>query len=314
MILFQTENDEPITQEEADKTNKQIKILTLIVAAVAVALALSFLSTNVIAPTMNYNNGVREMEMGNYEEAIECFINAGDYKDAADQIAVCRQNYANLLAGKPDAVSYMTSAMPWTTMEDGVYGFKNDKYEDGAKYIPDYGNVIIPDVLDGQLVTAIKEKTFLNADTMVSVVIPDAVKELPDSCFYNCSALRDVTFGKNVSVIAQRCFINCTAITAMTLPQTVTAIGLRAFNNWYGLLTMKIPGAVTQIMPYTFSDCYQMKEISLPASIEKIHENAFTGCMALETVYFAGTEEEWNEIEILEGNEYLTAATVVFEK
>lgn len=310
-----SENEKPITQAEADKTNKQIKILTLVVVAVAAALILSYLSANVLAPANHYRSGVDAMQRGDFKEAIDSFSSAGAYKDAEDLLASCRIKYADFIAGKPGAISYVTSSMKWLSVSDsGEYGFKNDTYEDLSKVIPDYGIVIIPDVLDGILVTSIKEKTFMNADTMVSVTIPDKVKEIPDSCFYNCSSLREVVFGKETAVLSQRCFINCTGLTDMTLPETVSAIGLRAFNNCYGLTRMSITGPVAQLMPYTFSDCYNMKEIHLPATLHKISENAFLHCEALEKVYFAGSESEWNAMEILEGNESLTGAEIIFAK
>lgn len=311
------ENEKAGTQtpEEAEKTNRQIKILSLIVAAVAAALALYYLSVNVLAPTNNYNNGIRAMQEGRFEEAIADFTAAGTYKDAADQLASCRQKLADFLAGKENAVSYVTSAMAWTSIsETGEYGFNQDTYEKGQKFIPDYGNVVIPDVLDGILVRSIKEKTFLNADMMTSVVIPDAVSAIPDSCFWNCTSLYDIRFGKNVSSIAQRAFLNCTALTEISLPETVTAIGLRAFNNCTSLKKAEIRGSVTNLMPYTFSECWSLREISLPASIETIHENAFTGCGELEIVYFAGSQSDWEKIVIMEGNEALLNAAVRFAK
>ncbi len=304
-----------ISPKEAEKTNNQIRLLTIVLIAAVAAFVLYFLGTHIFAPTNHYRSGIAAMERGDYADAIASFTDAGNYKDAAAQIAVCRQKYADQLAGKENAVSYLSSAMPWTSIdENGAYAFQHDAYEKAASMIPDYGTVIIPDVLDGQLVQSIKEKTFLNADTVTAVTLPNAVTTLPDSCFYNCHALSALSFGKSLSVIEQRCFLNCTALETLTLPQTVTSIGLRAFNNCYSLTAVHIPGALSVLMPYTFSDCYCLREISLPASLEKISEYAFTGCSALETIYFAGSEAEWKEIEILEGNEALFNADIIFAK
>ena len=296
------------TPEEAAKLDKYIKILTVAVAAVAAGLAISMLSTRVIAPTYHYGAGDRAMTNGEYEDAIEEFAAAGDYKDAAEKLTQARQYYANFLAGKPDAVSFVSAGVPWLSIEDGVISFSNDKYE--KTKIPTEGVVTLPDVLDGQLVTSIKEKTFLNADTMVSVNIPDSVGVIPDSCFYNCYSLSDITLGSKVTAIEQRAFLNCTSLTEMTLPETVNRIGLRAFNNCYSLVTVDIRGPVESIMPYTFSECVSLREISLPSSVTSIAEGAFTDCEALQTVNFAGTEEEWKQIDIAEGNEWLTNAEI----
>ena len=76
---------------------------------------------------------------------------------------------------------------------------------------------------------------------------------------------------------------------------------------------MTISGtALKALQPYTFSDCYALREVTLPASVETIAENAFLNCQALETVYFGGTEAQWNAIAVGEGNEALANAAIVF--
>ncbi len=48
--------------------------------------------------------------------------------------------------------------------------------------------------------------------------------------------------------------------------------------------------------------------VSLPVTVEKIGEQAFYQCSALADVYYNGTEDEWNEINILSGNDVLEGA------
>lgn len=302
------------TPEQAAKIDRSIRILTIVVAALAVVFLLNMLAQNVIRPTLNYKNGITAMQTGDYAEAIVCFTAAGTYKDAADQLLTAKQKYANLLAGKEDALSYTSASMPWYSVDaDGMFAFSKDTYEDSEAYLPNPGEVIIPDVLDGTLITSVKEKTFLNADTVTYVSIPDGVREIPDSCFYNCTALTELRLPENLVSVSQRAFINCTALGEITLPETVASVGLRAFNNCYSLQTVVLSGsALTQLAPYTFSDCYSLREITIPASVTAIAENAFLNCASLETVYFGGSEAEWNAVTVGEGNEALANANIVF--
>ena len=69
----------------------------------------------------------------------------------------------------------------------------------------------------------------------------------------------------------------------------VTAIGINSFNEYTNLTSITIPSTVT--------------------SIDK---NAFNGCTALTTVYYTGTEKEWNAINIDTANDPLISATKVF--
>ncbi len=303
------------TPEQAAKIDRSIRILTIIVIALAAVFLINMLSTRVFAPSANYKNGTSAMQEGRYAEAVEYFTAAGDYKDSADQLVRAKQLYANLLAGKEDALSYTTASMPWYSVtEDGMFAFAKDTYEKAEAMLPNPGEIIIPDVLDGVLITSIKEKTFLNADTVISVVIPDKVTALPDSCFYNATAMQSVTLPASLTVIAQRAFINCASLQTVTLPAGVREIGLRAFNNCYALTTADLSAceALTTLESYTFSECYALTEISLPASITAIEENAFINCESLKTVRFGGTEAQWNAIAVSAGNEALLNANVVF--
>ncbi len=54
-----------------------------------------------------------------------------------------------------------------------------------------------------------------------------------------------------------------------------------------------------------FSHCGDMTDVLIPASIKMIDENAFGDCINLENIYYTGTEEEWNEIAIMERNDPL---------
>ena len=304
------------TPEQAAKIDRSIRILTIIVIALAAVFLINMLSTRVFAPSSNYKNGTAAMQEGRYAEAVEYFEKAGDYKDSADQLARAKQAHANLLAGKEGALSYSTASMPWFSVTaDGMFAFAKDDYEKVEEMLPNPGEIIIPDVLDGILITSIKEKTFLNADTVTSVIIPDKVTSLPDSLFYNATAMQSVTLPASLSVISQRAFINCTALQSVKIPAGVVSIGLRAFNNCYALTSADLGACdkLTKLESYTFSECYSLAEISLPASLTAIEENAFINCESLKTVRFGGTEAQWNAIEISEGNEALVNAKVIFE-
>ena len=50
-------------------------------------------------------------------------------------------------------------------------------------------------------------------------------------------------------------------------------------------------------------DC--VLNISLPKTVTSIGTNAFYGCDCLKNVYYEGSQEQWGNIEIGGGNEYL---------
>lgn len=49
-----------------------------------------------------------------------------------------------------------------------------------------------------------------------------------------------------------------------------------------------------------FTDFGNLEAIILPASVKAVNQKAFDGCQKLATVYFCGTPEEWEAIELVE--------------
>ncbi|MBP5342879.1 DnaJ domain-containing protein [bacterium] len=69
---------------------------------------------------------------------------------------------------------------------------------------------------------------------------------------------------------------------------------------------------VSSISDNAFRRCSNLTSISLPSTITSIGRYAFYGCSKLGTIYFYGTEEQFNKIQIGEGNSYFKNATVIF--
>ena len=62
----------------------------------------------------------------------------------------------------------------------------------------------------------------------------------------------------------------------------------------------------------SFNEYTNLTSITIPSTVTSIDKNAFNGCTALTTVYYTGTEEEWNAITINNDNDPLLNATKVF--
>ena len=136
-------------------------------------------------------------------------------------------------------------------------------------------------------VTTIYNEAFYGCESLTGVTIPDSVTEIRDSGFHSCTSLKDVSFGNGLTEIGDDAFCNCTALTAVTIPDGVTVIGDHAFFN-----------------------CTALTAVTIPDSVELIGYSAFDYCPALTDVYYPGTQAAWNAIEIGDGNEPLTGATI----
>ena len=58
--------------------------------------------------------------------------------------------------------------------------------------------------------------------------------------------------------------------------------------------------------------CTLLKNVIIPDSVTSINDSAFRGCTSLETVYYTGSEEDWEKIVFGSGNDDLLDAEIIF--
>lgn len=72
------------------------------------------------------------------------------------------------------------------------------------------GNLVIPDRIDGKLVTAIGEWAFSHCYKLTSVTVPNSVKSIGDYAFDGCTALVSITIPAGLQKIGIDAFPDST--------------------------------------------------------------------------------------------------------
>ena len=162
------------------------------------------------------------------------------------------------------------------------------------------------------IVTAIENSAFDSCNLLEGIEIPDSVTSIGEAAFAGCSLLVSITIPDGVTSIEDLVFKNCSSLTSIEIPDSVMSIGSHSFVGCSSLTHITIPDSVTSIGAYTFDDCSSLTSIVIPNSITSIGFYAFKNCLSLATVYYGGTEEEWNNINIDSSNSVFTEVDIYY--
>ena len=181
-------------------------------------------------------------------------------------------------------------------------------------------------------ITEIRPYAFYNCTSLVRVELPASVENIGSYAFAECSNLQEIIFNNPNTVIGSYAFHKCTSLTDIdltnvsqvqdfaffqsgleniVLPATVSSWGDCVFQESRVVKVIVNNGAI--FIPYgMFHGCSNIQEIYLPNSLQTIASIGFSNYSTNVVVYFAGSESEYNSIDIQSDNSTLTTATVIY--
>ena len=107
-----------------------------------------------------------------------------------------------------------------------------------------------------------------------------------------------------VTTIGYGAFNGAYGLRHILLPDSLTTIGDKAFGACGGLKSLRVPDGVSFLGNWMLHGCASLKEITLSSGLRRVGDQTFSECTALESVYFLGTEEEWNAISVSDDTTY----------
>ncbi len=196
-------------------------------------------------------------------------------------------------------------------------------------------------VVIGDGVTSIGSSAFYGCSSLTGITIPDGVTRIGEGALSNCNGLESIVVSEGNSVyhsygnclidtesktiiagcknsvipddgsvisIGDDAFCECDGLTSIVIPDSVTSIGCETFRDCDNLLNVTIGNGVTSIADAAFYWCNSLTSVIIGSSVTSIDDYAFYDCV-FESVYYVGTADEWNVIDIGGHNDELKNAT-----
>ena len=204
-------------------------------------------------------------------------------------------------------------------------------YEDN-KGTPFFKNSTIKNVVVKEGVTSIGSQAFPYCKNMLSATLPNSLSSINDRAFAECNNLKNVNLSSNIVHLGYEAFYNCDSFTKVILPKSITSMGDYCFYSCDNLKEVVVDGCyllgklsflscenlekiiinrgTVIISNSVFARCTKLKEIYLPITIVTIGASTFIGDSSLSDVYYEGSEDMFENLNIGMFNTELKEANI----
>ena len=179
-------------------------------------------------------------------------------------------------------------------------------------------------VEDGKL-KIIDDGAFSCCESLETVMLPESVERVEAYAFYRCTNLSNLGLG-NVQFLGHCSFGDCINLKEVVIPNTLTKAETahhtesgtiilndagfeeyycspfydNYYENEYCLQSIEFEDGL-EVIPSYICAYTNVKTATIPTSVKIVDEHAFSKC-CLNDVYYSGTQENWNKIEIRTDN------------
>lgn len=223
---------------------------------------------------------------------------------------------------------------------------KNVYLPNTLKYISPYSLNCFPSVENIYLPTeleALGVGAFSGMKSLKSIIIPSGISAIGKETFRNCKSLEKVIINGDITYIGYAAFSGCENLTTINLPYSLKRIDEFAFSDT-AIKKIIIPESTDISEVGIFNNCLNLEKIvfedtgaekrdyivfdemflkceavkgiymkTIPLKAISIGEFALSQMPSLQKIYFAGSQEKWNDLVAEKDNELLESKGIEVE-
>lgn len=193
------------------------------------------------------------------------------------------------------------------TSGDYEYSENSDGTATITKYSGSASELTVPAEIDGCFVTIIAEGAFNSCKDLVSITLPDSVKEISGYAFSWCSKLETVNIGKGATTIKLNAFAHLDKISNINVSKdnkSYSSTDGNLYNKDKTQLiqyavgkedeSFKLPDTVKTIGESAFAYCDYIKSIEFPAALTSIGKEALFWCKSLTSLSVSANNKNFS--------------------
>ncbi len=151
----------------------------------------------------------------------------------------------------------------------------------------------------GKNITCIPEGCFAGSG-IKSFTIPETITVIEDFAFGECMKLSEVVIPDSVVSIGTEAFVTCHALKSIVIPDSVASLGDMAFAMCTSLNSIVLSEGITVLGESTFGMCSSLESVVIKGELTSIGDGCFYECGSLKYIFYAHSEEDWNDVVIAE--------------
>ena len=230
-----------------------------------------------------------------------------------DNYVFCRWEYNNLpwIFTESRVKQDMTLNAIWVSA-DVLFGI--DPVDDGISLKglnrqESFEWLNVPSMINGKTVVAVSDEAFeaVHENYSKQIIFPKTLKRIGNASFRDISKTK-ITFNGTITSLGESAFERCTTLEEITLGEGLAEIPYRAFTECTAIKHIEIPAGATVIREDAFAGCTSLITIVLPSTLTSIENGAFDDCDAIKSVFFKGTQEQFDAITFSTGNNTINGA------